>query len=148
MPPEPKPLVVITSEPLRKVLDGEYAIIGNKDAIEEYAAQVYELCDLIKKDAKAKFAKRDLASLSESSKAKILGVLEIIHSRYELTPQESQWQNHGITATVGDGGGKVRITTREFFSVRDMNFYELEGILRMLKNDGLLNTFEFLSEYQ
>jgi hypothetical protein len=148
MPPAPKPVVVITSEPLRKVLDGEYAIVGNQDAIEEYAAQIYELCDLIKKDAKAKFAKRDLSSLSESSKKKILGVLEIIHSRYELTPQKPQWQNHGITATMGDGGGKMRIATREFFSVGDINFYELEGILGVLKNDGLLNNFEFLSEYQ
>ncbi len=147
LPPQPKPIVVMTSEPLRKALQGERAVIGDQDAIEEYTAQVYELCNLIEEDAQVKFSKRVEVSLSKSAKEKILKVLEVIHGRYELAPKEPQLQNHGITSTIGDGGGKMRISAREFLKGGAINFQELEAILGTLKEEGLLNSFELIPEY-
>jgi hypothetical protein len=147
LPPQPQPIVVVTSKPLEKVLRGEFAVIGNQDAIEEYISQVYELCDLIEKDARAKFSRRDAASLSKSSRVKILKVLEIIHGRYELIPKEPQLQDHGTTITVGDGGGKMRIVAQDFLADGIINFHELEAILGTLKEEGLLNSFELIPEY-
>jgi hypothetical protein len=148
LPPQAQPIVVLSSEPLRKVLSGEYAVIGNQDSIEGYISQVYELCDLIERDSHAKFSRRDTSAISKASKAKILNVLEIIHDRYELVPKEPQLQDHGVTTTVGDGGGRIKISTPEFLARGGINFHELEAILGTLKSDGLLSGFEFISEYE
>jgi hypothetical protein len=147
LPPQPQPIIVVTSKPLMKVLSGEFAVIGDQEAIEEYISQVYELCNLIEKDARAKFLRRDAPPISKTSKEKILKVLDVIHGRYELAPKEPQLQNHGTTITYGDGGGKMKIVARDFLAGGEINFHELEAILGMLKEEGLLNSFELIPEY-
>ena len=64
--PVSKSRVVISSEPVRRFLDGENILIKNLDKFDDYRAQINDLCNFIEREGESRFSPASEASSSRS----------------------------------------------------------------------------------
>jgi hypothetical protein len=144
--------VVMTSRPVREFFNG-HILIQNRGKFEEYHQALSDFYNSIELTGKQKFPDiyktpvaegeattldrsnhNDSARILSNTDKKKLYVLEKLKDEYDLTPNEARISPKKHAQWIREGN----IT----------DYYEFEAVLNNLKKEGLIISFDFLSEYK
>lgn len=84
----------------------------------------------------------------KTAEEKILDVLDCIKEQYDLSPK-GRYSTHVHFGTYYvHPEGEVKLSANNLMAAAGVDYFELEKILAKLQEDGLIQSFRGLSEYE
>lgn len=87
-------------------------------------------------------------TVQKTAERKIQSILECIKEQYDLSPKGSYITREGGAYAYRHPEGEIRMDTSKLLVAGGVDYYELEKILAKLQENGLIEEFRVMSEYE
>lgn len=85
---------------------------------------------------------------NKSAEEKIQGILECIKEQYDLSPKGEYLTHEHFGYYRRHPEGEIRLDVGKLMDAGGVDYYELEKILAKLQEDGLIEKFETVGDYE